>query len=342
MALVVEFIAGLLVAAATLRDVFYTVVVPGSTRGLLQVSRRLVRLSLAVWKHTHRRGIGVNFAPIVLVGSFLVWLLLLVLGFALMLHALRGEFRPPLEGFGHAMYVAGGSMATIGFGQVEALSWARAVVVAAGLCCLVVLTLAITYLIEVQSNVAHRDTGVLKITTMTGQPPCALTMLERYAALGCRDELADVLREGREWCATVLQSHASHPWLVYFRSVGTGSGWPAALGVLMDLALIAEFVLDEPHLRGPAVLVREQAGRLAHDLADLVNMPGVAVGTSTEESQRLRARLVACGWQLRDDSDAALFIEQRDAHTGRIQALADHLGSARAPLVPAAAHVPCP
>jgi hypothetical protein len=69
----VEFVLGFVLAAMTLRDVFYTVVVPGSTRGLLKVSRRLVRLALPLWKHIRHRGIGVNFAPIVLAGSFITW-----------------------------------------------------------------------------------------------------------------------------------------------------------------------------------------------------------------------------------------------------------------------------
>src|SRR4051812_18560135 len=110
----VEFILGLMLAAATLRDVFYTVVVPGSTRGLLKVSHRLVRGSLFIFKSIYRHGIGVNFAPIVLVGSFIVWMLFLVLGFGFMLHAMADSFRPHLDGLGEALYVAAGAMTTMG------------------------------------------------------------------------------------------------------------------------------------------------------------------------------------------------------------------------------------
>lgn len=115
----IEGLAGLLLAWATLRDVFYTAVVPGSSRGLLKISRRLVRLALVIWKHTKHRAVGVDFAPLVLVGSFVSWLGLLVLSFGLMLHALRSEFEPGFDGFGHALYVAGGAMATIGFSPVQ-------------------------------------------------------------------------------------------------------------------------------------------------------------------------------------------------------------------------------
>ncbi|HUR88043.1 MAG TPA: ion channel [Ramlibacter sp.] len=331
---ILEFLLGLLLAWGTLRDVFYTVVVPGGTRGSLRISKRLVQAALPVWKHIRGRGIGVNFAPVVLVGSFVTWMLLLVLGFALMAHALSNHFDPPLQGFGHALYVAGASMGTIGFGQVEPHGLARAVTVGGGFCGLAVMTLAVTYLLEVQSNVAHRDTGVLKITTTAGHPPCALTILERYAALGCRDELLDVMREGRTWCATVLQSHASHPWLVYFRSAGTRSGWPAALGALVDLTLAAELLIDDPPLRGPAVLAREEADRLSHDLAELVSASAVPVDTSIEDADRFFTRLAAAGYTLRADRDCAAFAAARNEHMASIHALSHHLGMPNAPLVP--------
>ena len=40
--------------------------------------------------------------------------------------------------------------------------------VSAGICGLAVLTMAVTYLIEVQEGVSQRDRGVLKITTASG------------------------------------------------------------------------------------------------------------------------------------------------------------------------------
>jgi hypothetical protein len=330
----IEFIAGLLVAGVTLRDVFYTVVVPGSARGLLRISRRLVHAALPVWKRVMHRGVGLNFAPLMLVSSFAIWMLLLLFGFGLMAHSLRDYFDPELENFGHALYVAGGALSTTGFGTTEPHGIARAVSVAAGLCGLSVMTLAVTYLLEVQTNISQRDAGVLKITTTSGQPPSALVLLERYAALGCRDELADVLRGGRDWCATVLQSHASHPWLVYFRSVGTGTGWPAALGALMDLALIAEQVIDEPALRGPAVLAREEGWRLSRNLAQLVDATTTSAPTSHEEAERVFGRLVAAGYRLRADRDVAQFVAARDKEVSCIQALAHHLGGPEAPLLP--------
>jgi hypothetical protein len=224
-------------------------------------------------------------------------------------------------------------MGTIGFGRAEPHGLARALTIVAGFCGLAVMTLAVTYLLEVQSNIAQRDTGVLKIATTAGQPPSALALLERYAALGCREHVGAVLLEGRNWSAAVLQSHASHPWLVYFRSVGTGSGWPAALEALSDLALVAEMLLDEPGLRGSAVLTREQTQRLAHDLLQLLHLEAVPIATTHEEVDVFCARLAAAGWPLRESRDLAAFAAARSEHAGRIRALSQHLGTKSAPLI---------
>lgn len=334
LARVLEGIAGFLLAWATLRDVFYTAVVPGSTRGLLKVSRRLVRASLPLWKRMHQRSIGVNFAPVVLVGSFAIWMLLLVVGFGLMTHALADSFVPPLDGLGHALYVAGGAMGTIGFGITEPHGLARALAVVEGFCGLAVMTLAVTYLLEVQNNIAQRDTGVLKLSTIAGQPPSALALLEKHAMLGCRDDIAGLLRDGRDWCAAVQQSHASHPWLVYFRSVGTGTGWPSTLGTMVDLALIIEFLVDERGAHGPAVFAREQADRLAGELLHVLDLGPAPARASQAEVETLCARLAAAGYRLRDDRDLQRFASARDEHAGRVLALAHHLGTPEAPLVP--------
>lgn len=332
---VAEWVLGLVLAAATLRDVFDTVVVPGPSRGWLRVSRRLVFAALPLWKRVRHRPIGVNFAPMLLGASFTVWMFLLVLGFGLMLHALAGSFTPRLEGLGSGMYMAAAAMSTIGFGVTDPHGLAALVAVLAGFCGLAVMTLAVTYLLEVQGNIGLRDTGVLRISTAAGHPPSALVLMERFAALDCREDIVETLRSGKDWCAAVLQSHASHPFLIYFRSAGTADGWPGALGTLADLALIVEHIVDEPRAYGPAVLMREGADRLAHGLTTLLRLPTESIAPDEAEMDELRRRLKAAGYQLRPLRDGLAFPDERARHAGAIDALSEHLGTARAPLVSA-------
>lgn len=321
-----EAALGLAVVVVTLRDVFETVVVPGGPRGPLRVLDRLVHAFLP-WARRRRRGpVGVGFGPTMLLLAFVAWVLLLVLGFGLLVHACADWFAPRLQDFPEALYVAGTSMGTISVGDVKPHGPARAVAIAAAFCNLAVMTLAVTYLLQVQSNTARRDEGVLKLTTTAGAPPSALAVLERYADLDMRAELVPLLHDARQWCATVLQSHASHPSLIYFRSAGTGSGWPATLGAILDLALLLELVIDEPGATGAAVLLREQAQRLARGLAEVAGLQPCGIESSAADVEVLRIRLRASGYALRD-ADAARFVDARREHAAPVAALARHLGT---------------
>ena len=333
-AAILECAAGAVLAVVVLHDVFDTAVVPGRGRGGLMVSRRISKLALPLWRHSRRTGVGVDFAPAVLVASFIVWLVLLILAFGLMLHAFQDGFTPPLQGFGDALYVSGGAMTTMGFAPVQPHGAAAALTVIASFSGLAVVTMAVTYLLEVQSNIGRRDTGVLKISTSAGEPPSAVALLERYAALDEQEELSELLRGARDWCATVLQSHASHPSLIYFRSAGTGSGWPATLGTLVDLSLLIEMVLDRPKLVGSALLLRAQALRLSTAVTELLGLDPQPLPDAREHLGGVCERLRAAGYPLRGDIDARRFSECRQRDAGRIEALAKHLGTEGAPLLP--------
>ena len=199
--------------------------------------------------------------------------------------------------------------------------------------------MAVTYLIEVQEGIARRDSGVLKITTTSGQPPSALGMLERYADLDAPEEMRRALYDGRDWCASVLQSHASHPSLIYFRSVGTGAGWPAALGTITDLALIFELLIDDPKSRAAAVLLRAEGLRLVGEIAGLIGLEPKGGTTSTLEVQKVCDRLSAAGYRLRSDPDVKQFTAKRMEYARCIEAIAAHLGTPAAPLLPGSGRI---
>jgi len=208
----IEIAGGIILVVFALRDVFDTVVVPGESRGALRVARRLLEITLPIWKRTRRgqSGISTSFAPAILMGSFLIWMVILWLGFGLIAYALGEWFSPPAD-FQEALFIVGSALCTVGLSGIEAHGPARWVLVLAGLSGLSVLTMAVTYLLQVQEGISRRDAGILKLTTAAGQPPSAVGLLERYAGLDSPEEIRRVLYRGRDWCATVLQSHASHP-----------------------------------------------------------------------------------------------------------------------------------
>jgi hypothetical protein len=97
----IEIAAGMVLAVFAPRYVFDTVVIPGESRGALRVARRLLAIMLPIWKWARRgkSGVSTSFAPAILMGSFLIWMFLLWLGFGLIAHALTiGSRRQPTSG----------------------------------------------------------------------------------------------------------------------------------------------------------------------------------------------------------------------------------------------------
>jgi hypothetical protein len=151
-------------------------------------------------------------------------------------------------------------------------------------------------------------------------------LLERFATIRNREALPNDLDEARNWCATVQQSHSAHPSLIYFRSVSTGAGWPAALGALLDLALFAEQLIDDDRLYGPAILLREEGTRMARELALIASIEPTKVSTSEAELEEVYARLASYGYALRPVTDYKAIADLRDDYMRCVCALADHLG----------------
>ena len=329
------FLGGLLVAGLTLRDVFQTVIVPGESRSSLQVARRLINLLLPVWKFARgrRRGLSDTFAPAVLVLSFVAWVTLLMAGFALMAWAARDRFTPPLESYWEALYVTGSSLVTVGLSEESPTGIGRWIVLASGLSGFAVVTMGVTYLLQVQSNVTRRDTGIIKLNTSAGEPPSGLTLLERFAAIDNQQELPEVLRAGREWCAAVRQSHVSHPTLIYFQSIGSNAGWPGALGALLDLSLLVEFFMADRSLYGPAVLLRQEGERMARELARAAGVKPVPVATEEGELRQAYEQLAGSGYELVPSPDFNAIGGHRSQYRKCVSALAQHLGKPTANLV---------
>jgi hypothetical protein len=295
-----------------------------------------VHLLLPVWQRVlgRRRGLTTGFAPAVLIVSFAAWMLLLCLGFSFLVYALGASFEPSPTSIPQALYLAGSALATMGLGDATATGAARWVVLGAGFCGLAVMTMAVTYLLLVQASIAERDRGVMRLQSSAGDPPSAIGLLENFASIDLESELPNVLRHGRDWCESVRQSHASHPSIIYFRSVGTGSGWPAALGALLDLALLLDFFIEAPDLRGLATLLRRDAIRTAEELGKLAGLDPLPSATTSEELIRVEDRLKRAGFATRRPAQLAPMIERRAADLAWICAMSKHLGKSPAVLLP--------
>src|SRR5204862_3647862 len=105
---------------AMLLDVFVSVVVPRRAPGTGRLSTYLVRYLWRAWRAIglrmgsagRRESFLGTFGALAVILLLIAWVAGLVLGYGLMLHALRSEIRPPPEHLGTALYFAGTSLFT--------------------------------------------------------------------------------------------------------------------------------------------------------------------------------------------------------------------------------------
>src|SRR5258706_4525523 len=124
----IAFALGLFLLALAFWDLFETVVVPRPTPGWFRIGRYIVRGSWRVLRSA-RNGKGGRandtllglFAPAASVALLAAWLGTLILGYGLILFALRDEILPVPTDLGTTVYFAATSLLTIGFGDIVAV-----------------------------------------------------------------------------------------------------------------------------------------------------------------------------------------------------------------------------
>ncbi|HEY1962226.1 MAG TPA: hypothetical protein VGG69_07405 [Rhizomicrobium sp.] len=342
---IIEFLTGLAFAGATLADVFSSILVPGRASSPLRVITRLRQLSLPAWRFLsrwrdgRRQRLSNSFAPLLFSFAFIGWLALLCLGFALMLHACASFFTPPLRGLGQALYVAGAYLLTVGTNEVQPHGFVRVLLLFGALSGFGVITATITFILEIQSNLHERETGVLKLNGLTGNPPSGIGLLETLASLNLKRDLTGFFKDWAHWSASVMNSHVSFPVLVYFHSVGSESDWVTALQLMLDAATLV-MELTEEESAGAAAYMHRAGSRTAAHLCDLFHQQSEFSEELDEQVlAALVERLKSAGYDVRaPDSDRLRrFIDLRSDYAGRLNALAKHLGSGHCPLLPQSA-----
>lgn len=302
-----EVILGIAVVFYILNDVFQSVVVPRPTPARYRLTRWVVRPGWRAWRAIglrtsssgeRERLLGV-FAPLVVVVLLLLWLSGLILGYGLIFYGLRAQLHPVVQDFPTALYFAGTSVLTIGFGDFVATSGlARLLALTAGGTGLGTIALAISFLFSLYASFQRREILIVTLDARAGAPPSGVNLLETMAKLGMVDDLPRFFSEWEKWGAEVLDSHLAYPVLAYFRSSHDNESWVSSLGAVLDATtLILTTVLDGP--RGPAKMMFAMGTHLVEDLARFFRIesdhdPGV----ERYEFDQARERLAAAGWSL--------------------------------------------
>jgi len=221
-----EQVAGAALFAAVLLDVFLTVLYARMgttllTGPLARLTWRAARAASAPFGR--HRGVILSFCgPVVLVLLVTAWSAGLTLGAALVIHPALGDGvrssagGPTPTDFVAAVYAAGNSLSVVGSGEFgprttpyRLLYWFNSVV---GMS---VLSLTLTYLMQVYSALRERNVLGLRLHLATGETGDAAELLARVGPRGEFD--TGLLSEAAAGVAAAKEGHHFYPVLFYFR-----------------------------------------------------------------------------------------------------------------------------
>jgi hypothetical protein len=311
----IAFALGVFLLALTFWDLFETVVVPRPTPGWFRIARYLVRGSWRVIRTVrdgkHRRAydqiLGL-FAPAVTVGLLAAWLIALIVGYGLILWAIRDQLQPVPADLGTTIYFAATSLLTIGFGDIVATgTLARIIVTTAAVGGLGAVALVVTFLFSLYGSYQRREIEVVKLQAAAGGPPSAVALLETYALLGLVDRLPRLF---------------AYPLLGFFRSSHDNLSWISALGTVLDAAsLVLTTIEDVP--RGEAKLFKRVGTHLVEDIYNLGFQVGETGSLDHADYEAACYRLREAGYRLVPDDEAwPRFEAARATYATRLEAMA--------------------
>jgi hypothetical protein len=243
-----------------LADVFLTVLYARAGTGLLAPSwnRAIWSFASAVARLAgRRRGTVLSFAgPLIVVSLIAFWALGLALGSALIIHPeLGGAIRPssggPSTDFVTALLVAGNSLSIVGSGDYAPHTAAtRLLFLANSLIGASVLSLVLSYLVQVYSALRERNALALTVDLMTGGTGDAAELLVRLIPGGDASDAVSELGSLARSLAAVKEAHHFYPLLFYFRFENPLYSVSRFTFVLLDLATLIATALDQRRYAG--------------------------------------------------------------------------------------------
>jgi hypothetical protein len=304
----IAFLIGILLVLGTIWSVFTALVVPRVTSS--RVQRGLARslggaahsLAPKLPNYEVRDRVLSFVGPAAMVLLFIIWLTLLVLGFGFIIWWEAGV------DFGTALGVAGSSVFTLGIATEHNAGPETVEILAAGLG-LLVIALEIAYLPALYNAFAFRETQVTLLSGRSGTPAWGPEILARHYFLKTMDDLPPLYAEWERWAATISESHANYPALMWFRSPVSSRSWLMGLVAMMDSAALYHSVSPELAPREARLCLsmgttclRSMAGAL-HIPFSADPLPTDGIRLSRAEFDEGYARLESRNFPLERDAD---------------------------------------
>ena len=310
--LVLSAVAGVVIIAITAADVFQAVIVPRPTGRRLRQSSFFVQYLWKLWSivaprigdaEAREEYLGA-FAPFMLVSLLGFWIFSLIIGYGCIFFGLRDEIKPA-PGFFEALYFAGTSLLTIGYGDFEAShGLARAISLAAGASGLGAFAIITAFLFPIFGSYQEREAFVVMFTNRAGAPPSGVDMIETHATLGITESLRATMRDAELWLSQVLETHLAYPILTYFRSTHDDISWVAVVGTILDATTLVITTIDTPNV-GEAKVVNRLGRHFISDFSRYFRFEaGRDVGIDRSEFDTAYLRLADAGLTLRERESA--------------------------------------
>ena len=282
---IVTLIVGILCIFAVLLDAFQTIILPRRASGRFRLTRLFF---IATWKpwvfvtnrfHDPRKRESSfsYYGPMSLIFLLVMWASVMVVGFALIFHALGSPFNDASQspGFLSDLYVSGTTIFTLGLGDVlPRTGAARVLVILESGTGLGFLAVVMGYFPVLYSAFSRREVSISLLDARAGSPPTAAELLRRHSYEGGQSALSLLLVEWERWSAELLESHISYPLLCYFRSQHNNQSWISALTAVLDTsALLIAGV--QGHEARQAQLTFAMARHALVDLAQIFSLAPV-------------------------------------------------------------------
>ena len=253
--MIFSLLLGLLLIVLVFYDVYHGIVLPRQAARRFRIAPVLVGrlawipyrdIGLKIKDPQMRDEYMGHFGVLVFFFLVVIWLLLLITGFACIFWGLREQLNPVLTDFSQAFYFAGTSILTIGFGDVVPLTpLARMTALAAGASGLTLFGLCLSCIFNLQTLLYQREVPLAILFSRLDGKFSGLNLLLQHSRFGTVEYLRPDIRDWEKWLATVNESHRDFPLLAFFRSTGKGESWVTCLGSMLDMCNILTSCLSD-------------------------------------------------------------------------------------------------
>ncbi len=253
---------------------------------------------------SRRERIYASGAPTYLFALLVCWIICLYIGYTLMLLPFAHH------SVDFASRLAGSSLFTLGF-AAPAGAAPYGIVFAAAISGLGVIALMIGYMPTLYAAYNRRETLVIMLEALSGQPPWGPELLARQQLIRNTSYLPRLYERWTEWAADISESHTTYQTLIYFRSRYPEQAWPLALLAVLDAAALHLSLNPEsapaeirPFLRVGYITMRSIAGTLGIEVNDDPHPDDPLFLTRDDFDEGVR-HVAEAGWEFERPPDQA-------------------------------------